>query len=268
MTPALSALLRTDPTRAVEILRADATISFWVKEILLHITQRDLVDALFDLDLLLNVVEALIDQKQGRTPTPASRVHPLAPDQEASLAPEAPSIAIDQCPAEILIGGTVDRLLIPEFLATLSQSGVCLGWEQAPFVPSTEPELYQAMGPEHRLHFYNGVAPEGELPLLETWLIEHQIGFTRLSMGSGSYQAERVQFRRGLRTPITLAVDPAGNELVPRSSLIAVLQYLKEHALAHAEDLLERTIGPSLAPLPPFRIADTMSDASGPSPTR
>ncbi len=259
MTPEFAALLRQDPTKAIAQLRDDPTISFWLKDMLLHLHRRDLLDVLYDLDLLVNVVEALSDHRAGRIPRPGSRLHPLSPESEEEEPQPGPFEApLDQCPAEICIGGTLDRLLIPDLLTTVGSSGVCLGWETPPFTPTTEPELCQALDLHHHLHFYNSFAPEGEFPLLEAWLIQHQLGFTRTSMGNGSYQAQRAQFRRGLRTPIEHAVDQAGHELIARPALCIALQYLKEGAIEHAETLLERTIGPSLAPLPPFRIEATL----------
>jgi|LNFM01.1.fsa_nt_gb hypothetical protein len=262
MTPELQDLLRTNPLQALTLLRDDLTISYWVKDTLQQLPRRDPVDLLYDLDLLLNLVEAILDHQQGRTPTPASRLHPVTTDHDEDLVPEPPSIPIDQCPAEIIIGGTLDRLLVQEFLTMIGQSGVSLGWERGTFAPSTEPELFQAMDAQHQLHFYNGFAPEGEFPLLESWLVQHQIGFTRLSTGTGAYQAERVQFRRGLQMPVKIAISPTGQDLIPRQPLCRVLQHLKEHDLEQAGYLLERTIGPTLAPLPPFRIANTIPSTS------
>ncbi len=256
MTPFFQLLL-TDPANAQRQLLADGTVSSWIKDAVLRLSQRDPVDALHDLDLLLNLFEAVCDTALGVPPQPHSRIRTLPPEAESTPEPDIPA-SVDQFPAEILIGGTVDRLLVPELLNVIADSSVTLGWETPLFAPLTEPDLCRGLDDSHHLHFYNGFALEGEFPTLEQWLIQHQIGFTRTSSGTGQYQAERVQFRKGLQTPVTVAIDPNGKELLPRVALVKVLQYLKEGASEEATALLEMTVGPPLAALSPFRIEQTL----------
>ncbi|MDE3220606.1 MAG: hypothetical protein KGO23_14650, partial [Nitrospirota bacterium] len=168
--------------------------------------------------------------------------------------------SFDQLPGEIEIGGTLDRLLVPEFLTIISEASVGLGWETELFAPMDEPDLLRALDDHHHLHFYNSFALEGEFPSLEDWLVSHQIGFTRRSSGNSSYRAERTQFRKGLTAPISVALDPQGQELIDRQALTRVLRYLKEGQLDEALTLLEMTLGPTLAALPPFRIAHTLQE--------
>jgi hypothetical protein len=256
MTPFFHLLL-TDPEEAKRQLLTDGTVSFWIKDAVLRLSQRDPVDTLYDLDVLLNLFEAVCDHALGVTPQPHSRIRTLPVETESPPETEIPA-SVDQFPAEIVIGGTVDRLLVPELLNVIADSSVSLGWETPLFAPLTEPDLCRGLDDSHHLHFYNGFALEGEFPTLEHWLIQHQIGFTRTSSGTGQYQAERVQFRKGLQAAIRVAIDPNGKELLPRMALMKVLQYLKEGANEEATALLEMTVGPPLAALPPFHIEQTL----------
>jgi hypothetical protein len=250
-------LLQRDPIRAKAQLLGDPAISGWLKEALRHLDRRDPVDVLHDLDLLLNVYEALCDHHLGLTPAPRTRVRSLSEASAVATDDDSPG-TLDQFPGEIVIGGTLDRLLLPEFLTVISEASVGLGWDTALFSPQNEPELLSALDANHHLHFYNSFAIEGEFPPLEDWLVSHQIGFTRTSSGSGSYQAELTQFRKGLATPLSVALDPHGQALIPRQDLARVLRYLREGQPDTGMTLLEMTLGPTLAALPPFRIAHTL----------
>jgi hypothetical protein len=249
-------LLITDPDKAHAKILADCTVSFWLKEALRQLASRDPVDALHDLDLLLNLYEAICDVQLQRTPTPHTRIRTLTDHTDPMT--DTLAEALDQFPGEIMIGGTIDRLLIPDLLAVIAEASVSLGWETPLFAPQNEPELCRALDEKYHLHFYNGFALEGEFPALEDWLIEHLIPFTRHSTGTRAYQAERVEYRKGLTTPQRLILDQTGNELVPRDTLIRVLRALKEGQSDDATMLLEHAVGPTLTPLPPFRIAQTI----------
>jgi len=63
-----------------------------------------------------------------------------------------------------------------------------------------------------------------------------------------------------LTAPISVALDPQGQELIDRQALTRVLRYLKEGQADEALTLLEMTLGPTLAALPPFRIAQTLHE--------
>ena len=181
-------------------------------------------------------------------------------DEAAQPADAEPPASFDQLPGEIEIGGTLDRLWVPEFLTIISEASVRLGWETELFAPLDEPDLLRALDTQHHLHFYNSFALEGEFPSLEAWLVSHQIAFTRRSSSNSSYQAEVTQFRKGLTAPIAVALDPQGQELIDRQACTRVLRYLKEGQGDEALTLLEVTLGPTLAALPPFRIAHTLQE--------
>ncbi|MBU6482845.1 MAG: hypothetical protein KGS09_20175 [Nitrospirae bacterium] len=253
------ALLQHDPHRAKAQVLGDAAISGWVKDAIQQLDRRDPVDVLHDLDLLLNLYEALCDRHMELTPAPRHRLRSLTEDAVQVADTDQPA-SFDQLPGEIEIGGTLDRLLVPEFLTIISEASVGLGWETELFAPMDEPDLLRALDDHHHLHFYNSFALEGEFPSLEDWLVSHQIGFTRRSSGNSSYRAERTQFRKGLTAPISVALDPQGQELIDRQALTRVLRYLKEGQLDEALTLLEMTLGPTLAALPPFRIAHTLQE--------
>ena len=253
------ALLQQDPHRAKDQVLGDPAMSGWLKDAIHHLDRRDPVDVIHDLDLLLNLYEALCDQQMGLRPAPRHRLRSLASEVVEPADPDSPA-SFDQFPGEIEIGGTLDRLLVSEFLRVVSEASVGLGWETELFTPQDEADLLQALDTHHHLHFYNSFALEGEFPSLEDWLVSHQIGFPRRSSGNSNYQAERTQFRKGLTAPISVALDPQGQELIDRQALTRVLRYLKEGQLDEALTLFEMTLGPTLAGLPPFRIAHTLQE--------
>lgn len=253
------ALLQEDPHRAKDQVLGDPAMSGWLKDAIHHLDRRDPVDVIHDLDLLLNLYEALCDHQMGLRPAPRHRLRSLASEVVEPADPDPPA-SFDQLPGEIEIGGTLDRLLVSEFLGVVSEASVGLGWETELFTPQDEADLLRALDTHHHLHFYNSFALEGEFPSLEDWLVSHQIAFTRRSSGNGTYQAELTQFRKGLTAPISVALDPQGQELIDRQALTRVLRYLKEGQREEALTLLEMTLGPTLAALPPFRIAHTLHE--------
>jgi hypothetical protein len=237
----------------------DSAVFGWLKDAIRQLDRRDPVDVLHDLDLLLNLYEALCDHQMELTPAPRHRLRSLMSEVVQPTDADPPA-SFDQVPGEITIGGTLDRLLLPEFLTAISGASVGLGWETELFTPANEPDLLRALDAEHHLHCYNSFALEGEFPSLEDWLVSHQIAFTRRSSGNASYQAEVTQFRKGLAEPVSIALDPQGQELINRQALTYVLRYLKEGQMEEALTLLEMTVGPTLAALPPFRIAHTLQE--------
>jgi len=253
------ALLQRDPQRAKAQLLGDPASSDWLKDAAHHVDRRDPVDVIRDHDLPLNLYEALCDQQLGVMPAPRPRVWSLADDASQPAGTETPG-TFHQFPGEIEIGGTLDRLLVPEFLTVISEASVGLGWETALFAPLDEPDLLRALDNHHHLHFYNSFALEGEFPSLEDWLVSHQIAFTHRSSGNGSYQPELTQFRKGLTAPFSVALDPQGQEPIDRQALTRVLCYLKEGQVEEGLTLLDMTLGPTLAALPPFRIAHTLHE--------
>src|SRR5574340_1548361 len=71
------ALLQGDPHRAKAQVLGDPAISGWLKDAIHQLDRRDLVDALHDLDLLLNLYEALCDHQMNLTPSPRHRLRSL-----------------------------------------------------------------------------------------------------------------------------------------------------------------------------------------------
>jgi len=259
MTKHFLTLLIQNPHAARTFLEKDPATSYWVKQALQDLSRRDPTDVLFELDVLLNMFEAVCDHSLGITPHPHTRVRQIEDnDTDSSAAP-----TLDQFPGDIIIGGTLDRLLLPDFLSILHGTSVCLSFDDPLFTPHTETELLRALDSDHHLHFYNSFALEGEFLALEEWLVDHQLGFRRSSAGTAHYQAEHVEFRKGMQSPQRMAVDPAGQDLILRDDLRAVFRYLKEGRSEDATTLLEHVMGVSLQTLPPFRVRDTMIQEPG-----
>lgn len=74
------ALLQRDPQRPKAQLLEDPASSGRLKDALHRLDGRDLVDVIRELDLLLNLYEALCDHQLGVLPAPRPRVWSLADD--------------------------------------------------------------------------------------------------------------------------------------------------------------------------------------------
>jgi hypothetical protein len=104
------ALLQRDPQRAKAQLLEDPATSGWLKDAIHRLDGRDPVDVIHELDLLLNLYEALCDHQLELMPALRPRVRSLADDTTQPAGTETPG-TFDQLPGEIEIGGTLDRLL-------------------------------------------------------------------------------------------------------------------------------------------------------------
>jgi hypothetical protein len=100
-------LVRQDPNGALRRLQQDPTVSFWVKDAIVALSLRDVVNALQDLDLLLNCFEARFDTMVDRTPHPTCRLRPLCPPPRPDTESDDSLGAGDQFPGHLLIGGSV-----------------------------------------------------------------------------------------------------------------------------------------------------------------
>jgi hypothetical protein len=173
--------------------------------------------------------------------------------------------------AEIWIGGTIARTLVPHLCTAITQSHVSNAWGDRRFAPHTAADLLsaiQVVNDVQLLWLCHDAAGWGEFPGLEEFLQEHEIPFTRRSAGKYEFDPEVVDCRPGQKL-LCRTTNAAGQSVVAVSELSAVRRSLQRfrtnwlklqpqkaaRALEQALEQLEGD-GAELLPLAPFVIAD------------
>jgi hypothetical protein len=132
--------------------------------------------------------------------------------------------------AVIWIGGKIPISLVPALCAAIGDQGVSVEWNDTQFRPSTAEDLGQALRENDHgaclLWLCDDQASAGVFEELEAFLREHEIAYTRQSMGRYEFDPETVDFRPGhLLAPQTTngAGDPVvlASELTPVAELLA-----------------------------------------------
>jgi hypothetical protein len=177
----------------------------------------------------------------------------------------------DRIPAEIWIGGKIAASLVPALCDAIVDEGVSLEWGDARFCPTSAGDLVDALDQDADggplLWLCDDEASCGEFDVLEKFLEEHGIPFTRQSDGRYEYEPERIEFRSGMEK-VWLATDRSGESVVPaalltnfEAVLTKVLQLAQSGHFKRATNSLEaamkklrRDLPPSVPPLEPFEI--------------
>jgi hypothetical protein len=177
----------------------------------------------------------------------------------------------DRIPAEIWIGGKIAASLVPGLCAAIAGEGVCLEWGDARVHPAGASDLTDAMKEnaqgERLLWFCDDEASYGEFDILESFLREHEIPFTRHSAGRYEYDPETVHFRPG-HGLITCATNAAAQpvvevaEITPVDNLLtAAIEQRQQESdvdcwsmVVTARQLLRDRLSADVPPLEPFQI--------------
>ncbi|MGA2619399.1 MAG: hypothetical protein ABSF26_17465 [Thermoguttaceae bacterium] len=178
--------------------------------------------------------------------------------------------------AEIRIGGKVPASLVPELCQSIAHEGVALDWGDGGFSPTTKEELLEARedcGGALLLRLYDTEAPWGEFEQLEHFLREHGISYDRLSDPKYEYMAQLAIFRRGTDV-LELPTDPQhrptvlADQLEPvANSLSLLIRHMEGgdvqkalQAATQAQELLQKSLPPTVPPLPAFDIVEEPSE--------
>jgi hypothetical protein len=135
----------------------------------------------------------------------------------------------DRMAAQIWLGGKITKSVVPALCAAIGDQGISLEWGDAQFRPSTAEDLGQALREDDRgvrlLWLCDDQAGAGVFEELEAFLREHEIAYTRQSMGHYEFDPETVAFRPG--HPLApQATNGAGEPVVPASELASVADLL------------------------------------------
>ena len=165
----------------------------------------------------------------------------------------------DRMAAEIWIGGKIPATLVPDLCAAIRTEGLATQWGDAPFKPTCAEELLAVscecpQAPKRLLVWLcDDEQPWGEFEALESFLQEHNIPYDRYTDGRYEYDCELVQFRPGLGLQCCVT-NKAGQPLVDRAEVAAVLTLLERSQHARAVNKLRKLLSPTVPALPSFAI--------------
>jgi hypothetical protein len=152
------------------------------------------------------------------------------------------------------IGGKVPRSKINQLLKAIAAAGVSLEWGDAPFAPNSADDLLAARQDGY-LELCDDEASWGQFPELEQACRKLRLAYIRCSDGSFAYDANRVDWRPGMKEPLARrsSTEHNGEPFVLASSVKEALAILEAGDVPKAIAKL-RALCPNIPELPPFEI--------------
>ena len=155
--------------------------------------------------------------------------------------------------ANIVIGGSLPKIRLPELLRAVQEAAVSIEWGDAPLNPQSEQDLLSAID-EGQLWLCDDQTRNGDFPELETACRELGLSYTRQSEGYCGYDAEVADWRFGMTEPLVRTGSNAGQQTyVPEEEVRKALKHLESNHIGRARKLL-RKLCPDIPDLPPFQI--------------
>ncbi len=154
----------------------------------------------------------------------------------------------------IQIGGKLPRSKAKRLCAAISTVRVSLDWGDATFEPRSPEELLAARKDE-RLWLCDNEASWGEFPDLEEACRELGLAYTRCSDGASVYDAERVDWRPGMKSPLSrISSNESGEKiLIAEEPVRNALAALDAGNAPTAKRILQ-SLCHGIPPVPPFEI--------------
>ena len=154
----------------------------------------------------------------------------------------------------IQIGGKVPRSKINQLLKTIAAAGVSLEWGDVPFTPNSADDLLAARK-DGLLWLCDDEAAWGQFPELEQACRRLKLAHTRCSDGGCAYDAERVDWRPGMKEPLARrsSTEQSGETFVRAGEAKEALVVLEAGDIPKAIAKL-RGLCPDIPELPPFEI--------------
>jgi len=143
----------------------------------------------------------------------------------------------DRFAGEIEIGGKVPKDLAQDLVDAVAEEGAAEGndWGGKEFSPQSPGELMgvvAASGFEGILRLVNDQASFGAFTYLEAFCVKHGIAFNRKSEARYEYDAELVQFRSGMKEPMSFNCANFDDVLVPAAVVMQVVRKLEAALVA------------------------------------
>ena len=157
----------------------------------------------------------------------------------------------DYFPAEIHIGGPIQRATLDGLIGAILDGRTCLDEYGGP--PATEAAVLNSLKEGHILSLCDDQATFGEFEDLEAFLVEHEIHFDRHNDARYEFNAENIHYRGG-PMPVAMASNQDGQDLVRCRDVLAIVRDSaldKETKLKAIGDLVSP---PQLSPLEPIQL--------------
>ena len=156
--------------------------------------------------------------------------------------------------AWVRIGGRIKRSKIEQLLKAIREASVSLEWGDAPFAPQSDDELLTVRRDGH-LWFCDDQARWGEFPELEGACRKLKLGYSRHTEGACDCDAERVDFRPGMKEPLVRIGSNVNSNVtyVPTEAVRKALALLEGDQSEKALRVL-RKLCPDVSELPAFEI--------------
>lgn len=141
--------------------------------------------------------------------------------------------------AHIYIGGQVPKTLVPGLIEAICSEGLrSEDWSSPVGEMSSEKDLLSYVDRNGYLHFTDPERNWGHFDDLEAFLEKNGIAFNRSAEPKFEYSGELVQFRTGMKNPVTSVCDDQENILVETYKVKAIRDSL-ESALKTAKVVQE-----------------------------
>jgi len=156
--------------------------------------------------------------------------------------------------AWILIGGALPRSMTGPLCTAISTCCVSQEWGDATFNPKTPEDLLAGCKDEH-IWLCDNEAAWGEFLDLEQTCRKLRLAYTRCGDGSSIYDAERVDWRPGMKKPVSrICNNESGSKiLIAEESVRKALEALEAGNVPIAKRIL-RALCPSISTVPAFEI--------------
>lgn len=156
--------------------------------------------------------------------------------------------------AWIQIGGPLPRSMTKPLCTAISTCCVSQEWGDATFEPKTPEDLLTARKDE-RIWLCDNEAAWGEFPDLEQTCRKLGLAYIRCSDGAAIYDAERVDWRPGMKKPVSrICSNESGSKiLVAEESVRNALEALEAGNVPIAKRIL-RVLCRSISTVPAFEI--------------
>jgi hypothetical protein len=165
----------------------------------------------------------------------------------------------DRMSVELEIGGLIPRRLVDDLIAAIRSEELRLYCDEGPFRAATADELLKLSrrdGTPGTLHLQEHEVAWGHLEDLEEFLVKNGIAFDRWTEAKYEYDAEVVQFRRGMRRPVWIATLQNKEPVIAVRALKPIEKALARGQADRALKALKRAVGRVVPPLEPLRIVD------------
>jgi hypothetical protein len=156
--------------------------------------------------------------------------------------------------AWIRIGGKIEHKKVGVLLRAIRECGVRIAWGEPYFEPKDATELLEAQKGK-RLWFCDEEARCGEFPGLEATCRKLGLGYTRRSEAWSGYDAEAVDWRPGMKKPLSRTCSNEDGDII-LVDVAKVKRALAAFQAGRTEEAVRklRSLCPHIPDLPPFEV--------------